>query len=372
MDDNSWLSAPPDLLGEETAEQACRALARILDTKREAWKSATRSESAGGGNGHVKRSLLIADYARKSKRLPPELRAYLDRKVITSFLPPDLAGTREDADFRDTRKETVDVAVVTVLPEELDATLSVFGLNGEVFRSAGGRRFYSTRTPARRGHESLSVVITASGEPYNVHIVRCVQALLEQYAPKVVFLLGIAAGVPDQVRRGDVVVARRVHYYESARLGAVVEPRPQYAQSTDTYGYGIFHYDPNRTNYHEEVMRFLGGLSNGELPEGLESGHRPHVVRDNVTITSGEKVLRDGKFLRMLRDTDNTICAADQESYGFARAVHDLPWLIFRGISDHGDKVKDDRWKYVASSFAALCLKDFLQTQYLAPGTDTL
>lgn len=135
-DDNSWLAAPPDLLAEETPEQACRALAHILDAKREAWNSATRSESAGGGNGHVKRSLLIADYARKSKRLPPELRAYLDRKVITSFLPPELTGIRDDADFRDTHKEAVDVAVVTVLPEELDATLSAFGLSGEVFKSA--------------------------------------------------------------------------------------------------------------------------------------------------------------------------------------------------------------------------------------------
>ncbi|MEU9189068.1 hypothetical protein AB0D14_31915 [Streptomyces sp. NPDC048484] len=370
-DDNSWLATPPDLLAEENPEQACRALAHILDTKRDVWRSTTRSGSAVGGNGQVKRSLLVADYARRSKQLPPELRAYLDRKVINSFLPPELAGVKEDADFRHT-KEAVDVAVVTVLPEELDATLSVFGLNGEVFRSAGGQRFYPTRVPARRSRESLSVIITASGEPYNIHIVRCIQALLEQYAPKVVFLLGIAAGVPGQVQRGDVVVARRVHYYESARLGAVVEPRPQYAQDSDTYGYGIFHYNPNRTNYHDEVNRFLRGLNSDDLPEGLEIGHRPHIVKDNATITSGEKVLRDGNFLRRLRDNDNAICAADQESYGFARTVHDLPWLIFRGISDHGDDVKDDRWKYVASTFAALCLKDFLQTQYLAPGTDTL
>ena len=82
----------------------------------------------------------------------------------------------------------------------------------------------------------------------------------------------------------------------------------------------------------------------------------------------GEKVLRDGVLLNKLADRfDRSICAADQESYGFAEAARGVPWLILRGISDYGDPEVRDDWKFAATAMAALCLRDFLQTSYAPP-----
>ena len=84
-------------------------------------------------------------------------------------------------------------------------------------------------------------------------------------------------------------------------------------------------------------------------------------------------MLRDGRYLDELRSKfDDTICAADQESYGFAMAAQGLPWLIFRGISDHGDGKRHDDWKYTAAGMAALCLRDFLEQSYVPPDVSDL
>ena len=35
---------------------------------------------------------------------------------------------------------------------------------------------------------------------------------------------------------------------------------------------------------------------------------------------------------------------------------------------DSGDPQKDDRWQYLAAACAALCLRNFLETEYIPPG----
>ena len=347
---------------DESREEACRALVHFLQTRRSAWT---------GGHGEMRRSLLIADYARRSRGLPGEQRAEFDRQVVESFLPYGSSGQPQSVPRVRKANDVVDVAVLTVLREELDAALQAFGLGDRPYETAGQQRFYRAQVPTHNRTEPLSVIITAAGEPLNVHINRSLDVLLQRYTPRAVFLLGIAAGIPEKVGLGDVVVSRRVFYYEPARLaeGSVAEPRPQHEKSADAYGSGIFHYDPERTDYREKVAQFLRELTPDQLPEGIARDHCPRVFTDNVTIAAGEAVMRDGRFLPDLRQRfDNTILAADQESYGFARTAQGLPWLIFRGISDYGDAEQHERWKQVAPAFAALCLEDFLSTQYLPPG----
>src|SRR5689334_21980644 len=103
----------PRLLDEELARDACVAIVfHLLSNTLRA--------------GHIdqwdrKRALLLADYARRSKELPPELQGRLDRAVVGSF---DVESDSVDArDFSLPRETNVDVAIITVLPEELKAAL---------------------------------------------------------------------------------------------------------------------------------------------------------------------------------------------------------------------------------------------------------
>ncbi|NUT25134.1 MAG: hypothetical protein HOV84_04230 [Streptomyces sp.] len=357
----------------ETAEEACRTLVHLLYTRRRDWEPMS---SAPDGRGQLKRSLLIADYARRSLTLPPERKTVLDRLVVESFLPPDPAKPWQGVPTATEAVKAADIGIVVVIREELEAVLEVFGLDDGLFDTGpGGQRFYSTEVPSRhRPDRPLSVVVTAAARAGNVEVAAPTRALVERCAPEAVFLLGTAAGVKGKVRLGDVVATHSVHYYEPGRLASpdVWQPRPSYGQGTDAYGYGLYYYNPRRTDFGRSVAQFLRGLPRHLLPEAVDPAHVPVVHSTNVTIASGETVLRDGKFLKGLRERfDNTICAADMEAFGFVRAVGERRWLIFRGISDYGDARQWDNWKFLSSAFAALCVRDFLRTYYFPPGSET-
>ncbi|MFP3986235.1 hypothetical protein U9R90_01750 [Streptomyces sp. E11-3] len=363
-----------DGVWEQSAEEACRTLVYLLHNRRHEWASGGRNPDE---LGYIKRNMLIADYARKSLDLRPEVREELDRMVVDSFLPPNPAATRRRFDMSPKAAETVDIAVVVVILEELTAALGAFGMTQNDFNKShvvGDQRFYRTTVPnGYRPLKPLSVVITTAGKAGNVQMVKSVGALLKRYEPELICLLGTAGGLEDEVQTGDVVACDRVYYYPPGRLteGQILQPRPKHGQGRSDYGHGLYYYAPGETGFQEKVKEFIRGLLPDEVPETFSADRIPEVHTTNVTIASGEVVLRDGEFLPGLHQVDNTIRAADMESYGFSQAVEGLSWLIFRGISDYGPD-REDRWKYVSTSFAAICLEDFLSTQYLPPDTDDL
>lgn len=212
-------------------------------------------------------------------------------------------------------------------------------------------------------------MITRTAKPLNVHTGVPVTRVRDQYRPQVIFLVGIAAGLRERFRIGDVVVPRRVFYYEPENMTETgITPRPQYAEPADPYLFGFEAYDPDAMEFTAKVRSFLANMPTYKKPRSVPDEFRPIVMSENATIAAGERVVRNGRYLAELRDRfDNTICAADQESYGFAEAARGLPWLIFRGISDHGDEQRMDDWKYAAAGMAALCLRDFLEHCYFPP-----
>ena len=103
----------------ETAEEACRTLVHLLYTRRRDWEPMS---SAPDGRGQLKRSLLIADYARRSLSLPPERKTVLDRLVVESFLPPDPAKPWQGVPTATDAVAAADIGIVVVIREELEAS----------------------------------------------------------------------------------------------------------------------------------------------------------------------------------------------------------------------------------------------------------
>jgi nucleoside phosphorylase len=273
--------------------------------------------------------------------------------------------TNSLADLQKLALIEVDVAIVTVLPEELQAVLDVLGI--ELVPQAG-QPFYQCQLLCRGSPgRLLDLVITSSPRPLNMHVGAPVARLRNKYSPRAAFLVGIAGGRAGKVSRGDVVIGQRVFYYEPGRVTSEgTAPRPQIVEPANAYGNGLYSYDPDQTHFGERIQEFIARLSESHRPSRLTENHVPVVRR--ATIASGENVMRDGKVLSTLANRfDDSIAAVDQESYGFADSMRDLPWAIFRGISDNVNEIQDDRWKYVAAGFAAVCLRDFLETFYVPP-----
>jgi adenosylhomocysteine nucleosidase len=346
----------PSLRNEEIAREACLGIMFHL--------LAEGQRTPMDGHWDRKRLLLLADYARRSEELPTELQGRFDRAVILS-LNAERASMDPAELARSIVPREVDVAIITILPEELRAVLNVFGVEEQPH---SGQPFYDTQLNCRgRPSRALDVVITSAPKPLNVHVGAPIARLRNKYSPRAAFLVGIAGGRQGRAKRGDIVIGQRVFYYEPGRVTTKgIAPRPQSAEPSNAYGNGLFSYDPHQTNFYARVRDFVTNLSDHYRPTDLSDDQVPEIHR--ATIASGENVLRDGKVLKEIADRfDDTIRAVDQESYGFADSVRDLPWAVFRGISDTANPKQDDRWKYSAAGLAALCLRDFLETFYVPP-----
>lgn len=360
--DDQHPGLPPgfaSLREEEIAREACLGIIFHL--------GAAAERTSGHNAWDRQRLLLLADYARRSEELLPELQGPLDRAVIGSFN----AARKTAADPVGLPGLTLtDVAIVTVLPEELQAVLDVFGIEQV---PQAGQPFYQCQLPCRgRPDRPLDLVITSVLKTLNVHVGARIAPLRNKYSPQAAFLVGIAGGRPGKAGPGDVIISQRVFYYEPNRVtgdGAV--PRPQIAEPSNTYGYGLLSYGSGQASLPQRIQEFTASLPPRYQPSTLQENHLPAVY--HATIASGENILRDGTLLNILASRfDDSIAAVDQESYGFADSVRDLPWAIFRGISDNADEIQDDRWKYVAAGFAAVCLRDFLETFYVPPDVPEL
>ena len=161
-----------------------------------------------------------------------------------------------------------------------------------------------------------------------------------EFLPSAALFVGVAGGLRDWLRLGDVVVARKVYAYHGGR--------------SDDEGFR------NRPQAWEPSHRLLELARGLARDGGWGSGDRPVIHFE--PIAAGEVVVdgRRSRTMRYLYDNYNDAVAVELESAGFALAGHlndDLPALTVRGISDRADGTKDDTdeadWQATAAGNAA-------------------
>jgi nucleoside phosphorylase len=252
------------------------------------------------------------------------------------------------------------VGILTVINTELDALLKMFRV-GPPFRDNNFEYWFSSIT-TNSGSE-LSVVITNVGQPRNVPCAIAVDHLTTRFPCDLMMLVGIAAGPPEKVKLGDVVAAERVYDYEHVRAEIlqgkkVKSPRPLVLELEPA-----IRLDLNRFSYQQLKAKFESSIATLDvtLPSS-EGGPALH----KGTIAAGEMLIADGSLDEMRRKVDNEIRAGDQEDSGFAQAcrLSNVPWCIFRGVSDYGTPEKDKTWHFSAAFAAAAAGYSFLTDAY--------
>jgi adenosylhomocysteine nucleosidase len=92
-------------------------------------------------------------------------------------------------------------------------------------------------------------------------------------------------------------------------------------------------------------------------------------------IGSGESVIADplSEVKKWLLDVHSKTGVVETEAAGFCRAMYETNHvedltiediLIIRGVSDHADADKDDKWRLPASKNAVLVLKKLIELLY--------
>lgn len=267
----------------------------------------------------------------------------------TVFNAPDAESRGRQAPRGD--RSGSDIGVITVLSEETSAVAAALSSAGSCQKQVhDGARFYEATINS--GGIRAKVAATQALHVGSLSASMAVDRLRRYYDPSVIALVGIAGGINPVVGLGDVVVVREVIYYDSRKETPGRVFRRGYTRPI-----------PARTLH--AVNDFFS--SNGE--PCVAYGRDPDgTIRDYKVlpgpIGSGEAVIADpdsGIRQYIAAFNDKTL-AVETEAGGLAEAFYETAgssgdgWLAIRGISDHADAAKDDRYHQIASWHAAAVL----------------
>jgi adenosylhomocysteine nucleosidase len=252
-----------------------------------------------------------------------------------------------------------DVAVLTVLTEELRAVVGVLARHAD-FRSAplpGGGRLYEARV--RTDGTDLRVVATQALEPGPQSAALAYRRLRDAVRPSVVLLVGVAGGIRSDLAVGDVVIADEIVVYD-ARRETLAAPRHRGRSHPVTPAL--------RHRVNEFFLRYGSTITD-------PAGGRVHVFRG--PIGSGSAVVTDAgsDIVRFLRRFNEKTLAVETEAAGVGQEFYEeigpvCGWLTIRGISDLADRDKGHGWHQLASDHAAAVMERLLPLLAVPNGTD--
>jgi len=276
--------------------------------------------------------------------------------------------------------ESVDIVVLTVIPPELAAARQAFRVRTKKSKAPDGTVYYRGALTSRLANRDFSIVVLCVGQAGNSASAAAAAAAIAMFAPKAVFLSGIGGGMRKKTKIGDVVFSDRVVAYEPAAIAGStrrpqVEPRPDTERPAYSMMQDLTHWmaDGERGVRMKARFAHLGAKPRakpGRAAEYRENLSAPVSTRTE-TVASGEKLVKNPRAFYELQKVHGKIKVVEMEAVGLIEACkrQQVPWLVVRGISDFGDKFKDDRFHQYASMTAAVALADFIaEALQLEPG----
>ncbi|MFD9964571.1 hypothetical protein [Amycolatopsis sp. NPDC058986] len=203
---------------------------------------------------------------------------------------------------------------------------------------------FDVGTLAARPGRRVALAATGMG---NITAAALTERAIAEFAPSMLMFVGVAGGLRDWLRLGDVVVATRVYGYHGGRSeDAEFLARPRAWETSHRA---------------EQTARWLARSSGWYRPMPSADPSAVPVVHFEP-VAAGDVVLnsRVSDLAHQLRRTYNDAVAIEMESAGFAVAGHlndRVPSITVRGISDLAGGAKDqtdgEGWQQVAARNAA-------------------
>lgn len=131
--------------------------------------------------------------------------------------------------------DTIDIAILTILPEEYNAVKSL--LNNPIKYPGNPKspnNFAWVKGEIPHEHTSYRVVLGLTGNPGVIQAANITTETIRLWNPTYIFLVGIAGGMQRKdLKLGDVVIANSIWFYDYGKIGAEYEPRNQYRYSAN-------------------------------------------------------------------------------------------------------------------------------------------
>jgi adenosylhomocysteine nucleosidase len=233
------------------------------------------------------------------------------------------------------RPSRADIGVLTVLAVEMRAVTAEFQRMNDYRKRTldSGPTVHEAWLPAAsEGRRRVAAMQTL--KPGTESAALAYSRLIDEFNPSTVLLVGIAGGVSEKVRIGDVVISDQVIAYDARKLTPEGTLRRGQAQ---------------------DVAAALGHRLNDfftDVPDAQPAigGGTFRIFRG--PIGSGNAVVadRDAEVRDWLRRFHEEVLAVETEAAGVAQSFHEKidrdntnrGWLSVRGISDTADTAKND------------------------------
>lgn len=295
------------------------------------------------------------------------------------------------------------IGLITALDTEHKAVLRAFNIDPQ---SPPVRYIFNYRqvTLKSQSGADLRVVITCAFESGNAEAVSPTSELIQKFEPECVVFVGIACGL-QSMKLGDVVTSGVVCAYEYVKTRTILdvvdsEERAQTGESPAATHVRSESVQPSTTETTEVLDRSRFHATPAHLCRDVESFSAESVAKwqrqvhdllsnrcainsklqngpvlhRSVGIATGNKVMAGGELEGIHRRMD-LIRALEMESHGFVSGCtvgrHQIPWLVVRGIADHGDQEtkggsspKKDVFQEAAAVSAAVFARVFLECAY--------
>lgn len=256
----------------------------------------------------------------------------------------------------------VDVGIITIVAEELAAVTDYFKENNSYKETTGSihaRRFYLGKITNDIG-SYYNIASTQAIEQGNRSVISAYNALAEEYNPNIIVLLGIAGSIKKKVKICDVVIADSIYYYDKRTI----------EESGSKH-----RIDPYKMNaWIKDLLNYFHLQKKTEEPYFVASkdSYRDKFTSFTGPIGSGEAVIkyRDAEERIWLESVNDKTLALETEASGFSQQFYEDELnlsrkakgiFVIRGISDHADFKKDDKWRLPASINAMKVLVEILR-----------
>ena len=340
-----------------------------------------RLANGGGGNEEIDLRLvhlLLSDYARRSFALPDAIRTEFNA-IVVGFLA-DVPSQRLLALLGRTLRVTVqaepwalDVGVVVNSVEDLRATALVFDSPESRPHQPGDPAGVIALDCAHLSGRRLSVGIFPAEDAQAGSVNALLSHMRHRRLPRLVCLVGSAISASRNTARFDVV-APGIVYRITAEAGSDMDlSAAQSLGVRDAHLYGLEAYDPAHTAYRDRLRALLKRVPR-QYKLGLNVGEmRPGFAARNCIAVSGVAGSLAQKGGGSESGAERQVCILDSHAYEFAESLPSEPWLIFRGLRELSVVGQTNIGaNYLAALAAALCLRDFLENNYVPPGSAEL
>lgn len=270
-------------------------------------------------------------------------------------------------------RDEIDLLILTVKKAELTPCLRAFGFQRGHPTVAFGR----DNELWMGDRDGVSIAIGVIGNDGNAEAAIELGRIAALIDFKAAVLVGMAAGVEAEIRKGDVAVASAVLAYEFVRLAPTGPVARAKTYSAFTRAIRKFSEFPEtESSWAQSVANEIRASPDFA---GIEAGDSMQMSDDWVPdfhtgiVLAGSRLIEDDSMPQLKDATHDRVIAAEMEGAGFAAAADalDIPWLVVRGIADYGrpdvtaggELRRGKSWQFPSTYAAACIVRDFVVTR---------